>query len=74
MGKNPAFREGKGGRLPYDPTVLADWQIAQEAEKRMPPPEEWAERLGLRKDEIIPYGRICKLHYLKIFERLKERP
>jgi formyltetrahydrofolate synthetase len=74
MGKSPAFREGKGGRLPYDPRVLADWQIAQEAEKRMPTPEEWAERLGLSKDEIIPYGRICKLHYLKIFERLKERP
>ncbi len=60
--------------MPYDPTKLADWEIAAEAEKHMPTPEEWAERLDLRKDEIIPYGRICKLDYLKIYERLKDRP
>ncbi len=60
--------------MPYDPTKLADWEIAAEAERGMPTPEEWAERLGLRKDEIIPYGRICKLDYLKIYERLKDRP
>jgi len=60
--------------VPYDPTKLADWEIAAEAEKHMPTPEEWAERLDLRKDEIIPYGRICKLDYLKIYERLKDRP
>jgi formate--tetrahydrofolate ligase len=60
--------------VPYDPTKLADWQIAAEAERGMPTPEEWAERLGLRKDEIIPYGRIAKLDYLKIYERLKDRP
>ena len=60
--------------MPYDPTKLADWEIAAEAEKHMPTPEEWAERLGLKKDEIIPYGRICKLDYLKIYERLKDRP
>ncbi len=60
--------------MPYDPTKLADWEIAAEAEKNMPTPEEWAERLGLKKDEIIPYGRICKLDDLKIYERLKDRP
>ena len=60
--------------MPYDPTKLADWEIAAEAEKHMPTPEEWAERLNLRRDEIIPYGRICKLDYLKIYERLKDRP
>ncbi len=60
--------------VPYDPTKLADWKIAAEAEKHMPTPEEWAERLGLKKDEIIPYGRIAKLDYLKIYERLKDRP
>lgn len=60
--------------MPYDPTKLADWEIAAEAEKHMPTPEEWAERLGLQKDEIIPYGRIAKLDYLKIYERLKDRP
>jgi len=60
--------------VPYDPTKLADWQIAQEAEKRMPTPEEWRERLGLEKDEIIPYGRVAKLDYRRIMERLKDEP
>jgi formate--tetrahydrofolate ligase len=58
----------------YDPTKLADWQIAAQAEQGMPTPEEWRERLGLKKDEVIPYGRICKLDYRKIYERLKDRP
>lgn len=57
----------------YDPTKLKDWQIAEEAEKHMPTPEEWRERLGLQKDEIIPYGRICKLDFLKIYNRVKDR-
>lgn len=60
--------------MPYDPTKLADWQIAEEAEKNMPTPEDWRVRLGLEKDEIIPMGRICKLDFLKIMERLKDRP
>lgn len=60
--------------MAYDPKVLADWQIAAEAEKRLPTPSEWAEILGLHQDEVIPYGRICKLDYLKIWERVKDRP
>ena len=60
--------------MPYDPTKLADWQIAQEAEKRMPTPEEWRERLGLKKEEILPYGRVAKLDYRRIMERLKGEP
>jgi formate--tetrahydrofolate ligase len=53
---------------------MADWQIAAEAEKHMPTPEQWRERLGLEKDEVIPYGRICKLDFQKIYSRLKDRP
>jgi len=60
--------------MPYDPTKMKDWEIAQEAEKNMPTPDEWRERLGLQKDEIIPYGRIAKLDYLKIINRLKDKP
>ena len=60
--------------MPYDPTKMADWQIAQEAEKTMPTPEEWREKLSLEKDEIIPYGRVAKLDFLKIFRRLEKRP
>lgn len=60
--------------MPFDPRVLRDWQIAAEAEKRMPTPEAWAAALGLRKEEIIPYGRVCKLDYRKLMDRLKGRP
>jgi len=53
---------------------MADWQIAEAAEVNMPGPDEWREKLGLKKDELLPYGRISKLDFLKIMERLKDKP
>jgi len=58
----------------YDATKLKDWQIAEAAEENMPTPDEWRERLNLQKDEIIPYGRLCRLDFLKVIERLKNKP
>lgn len=58
----------------YDATRLKEWQIAEMAEANMPTPEEWRKRLNLEKDEIIPYGRICKLDFIKIMQRLQARP
>ena len=60
--------------MAYDAVKMKDWQIAEEAEANMPAPDEWRERLGLEKDEIIPFGRICRLDFLKIIERLKDKP
>ncbi|MDA8431613.1 MAG: formate--tetrahydrofolate ligase [Nitrospiraceae bacterium] len=60
--------------MPYDATKLADWQISEEAEKKMPTPEEWRERLGLQKDEMLPMGRLAKIDFLKVIDRLKGRP
>lgn len=60
--------------MAYDATKLKDYQIAELAEVNMPTPGEWQERLGLQKDEVIPYGRICKLDFMKIIDRLKDRP
>jgi formate--tetrahydrofolate ligase len=60
--------------LAYDATKLADYQIADEAERNLPTPEVWRERLGLRKDEVITYGRIAKLDFMKIIDRLKDKP
>ena len=57
-----------------DALQMADWQIARELEKKMPTPFEWCERLGLYRDEIIPIGKVCKLDFLKIIERLRDRP
>lgn len=59
--------------MPYDASKMADWQIAQEAEKSMPTPSQWREILSLEKDEIIPYGKVCKLDFLKIVDRLKDK-
>jgi formate--tetrahydrofolate ligase len=40
----------------------------------MPTPDEWREKLNLQKEEIIPYGRLCRLDFLKVIERLKNKP
>jgi len=58
----------------YDATKMKDWQIAEAAEENMPSPDEFRERLNLQKDEILPSGRICKLDFMKIIERLKDKP
>jgi formyltetrahydrofolate synthetase len=58
----------------YDATKLKEWQIAELAEAHMPTPEEWRKRLNLERDEIIPWGRIAKLDFLKIIDRLQNKP
>ena len=57
-----------------DPTKFKDFQIAKEAMKFLPGPDEWAEKLGLLKEEVIPYGRTPKLDFIKIMNRLKDKP
>jgi len=57
-----------------DPTIYKDWQIAEEAEKTLPSVDEFREMMGLLPDEIIPYGRTPKLDFIKIMERLKDKP
>ena len=57
-----------------DPRKLMDWQVAEIAEENMPTVEEWQEKLGLKKEEIIPMGKLCKLDFMKMMERLKDRP
>ncbi|MBR4501951.1 MAG: formate--tetrahydrofolate ligase [Clostridia bacterium] len=57
-----------------DPTIYKDWQIAEEAEKTLPPVEEFCEKMGLKPDEIIPYGRTPKLNFIRIMDRLKDKP
>ena len=60
--------------MAYNAVEMADWQISEAAEENMPYPEEWREKLGLEKDEILPMGRLCKLDFLKIIDRLKDKP
>ncbi len=60
--------------MAFDPTKYEDWQISEAAEENMPTPDDWRERLGLEKDEVIPYARLCKLDFIKIMERLENKP
>ena len=60
--------------MAYDATKLADWQISELAEKNMPTPEQWREKLGLQADEMLPMGRLSKIDFLKVIERLKGKP
>ena len=60
--------------MAYNAVEMADWQISEAAEENMPTPEEWRDKLGLEKDEIIPQGRLCRLDFMKIIERLKDKP
>jgi formate--tetrahydrofolate ligase len=53
---------------------LKDWQIAEEAEKDLPTYEELIERFQLKKEEIVPYGKTPKLDFLKIMNRLQDKP
>lgn len=57
--------------MSYDATKMKDWQIAEAAEANMPGPDEWRDRLNLQKDELSAYGRLSKLDFIKIMERLK---
>jgi methylenetetrahydrofolate dehydrogenase (NADP+) / methenyltetrahydrofolate cyclohydrolase / formyltetrahydrofolate synthetase len=60
--------------MPYDPIEMADWEISEAAEPGMPTTDEWRDHLGLQRDEVIPMGRLCKLDFLRIMERLAGRP
>jgi formate--tetrahydrofolate ligase len=57
-----------------DPTIYKDWQIAEEAGKTLPPVEYFRELMGLLPDEIIPFGKTPKLDFIKIMNRLKDKP
>jgi formate--tetrahydrofolate ligase len=60
--------------MAYNAVEMADWQISEAAEEKMPTPEEWADKLGLEKGEMLPMGRLGKLDFLKIIDRLKDKP
>lgn len=57
-----------------DPTLYKDWQIAEEAERSLPPVDAFREKLGLLPEEIIPYGKTPKLDFIRIMDRLKDKP
>jgi formate--tetrahydrofolate ligase len=60
--------------MPYDAVKMADWQISEAAEEHLKSIWDWQKELGLQKDEVIPYGRLGKLDFMKIINRLGSKP
>jgi len=64
-----------GHQRKLDPRKLADWQIAEAAEKGMRTIFQLAEETGLVGDELIPLGNhIGKVDFRKVMQRLKGWP
>jgi methylenetetrahydrofolate dehydrogenase (NADP+) / methenyltetrahydrofolate cyclohydrolase / formyltetrahydrofolate synthetase len=62
------------GFMAYDATKMADWQISEAAEGQMKSVFQLQEEMGLARDEVIPSGRIGRLDFMKIIDRLKDKP
>ncbi len=60
--------------MAYDATKMADWQISEAAEAHMKSIWQLGEEMGLEKDEVIPYGRIGRVDFMKVVSRLKDKP
>ncbi len=60
--------------MAYNAVEMADWQISEAAEKNMPTPDEWKEKIGLQSDEMLPMGRLSKIDFLKVINRLQDKP
>ena len=60
--------------MPYNAIKMTDWQISEAAEEQMKSIWQLQDELGLMKDEIIPYGRIGRVDFAKIIERLQGKP
>ena len=61
--------------MKLDPTKMADWEVAEAAEENMKPFKQIADELGLLEEELIPMGKqLGKVDFLKVMERIKDRP
>ncbi|MBU1205758.1 MAG: formate--tetrahydrofolate ligase [Proteobacteria bacterium] len=60
--------------MAYDAVKMADWQISEAAEEHLKSIGDFQKELGLAADEIIPYGRLGRLDFMKIINRLQNKP
>ena len=56
--------------MPYDAITMADWQISEAAEEKMKSLWQLQEEIGLQIDEVIPTGRVGRIDFSKVLERL----
>ncbi|MFP4374893.1 MAG: formate--tetrahydrofolate ligase [Spirochaetaceae bacterium] len=58
-----------------DPKHMEDWEIAEAAGERMKTVFQLADELGLKEDELLPYGHsVGKVDYIPALERLEKEP
>jgi formyltetrahydrofolate synthetase len=60
--------------MAYDAVKMADWQISEAAEEHLKSVWDLGKEMGVEKEEILPYGRIGKLDFMKIINRLGNKP
>ncbi len=61
--------------MALDATKMADWEIAEEAEKSMKTVYQLRDELGLQEEELLPHGHyVAKVDFRKVLDRLKDRP
>ncbi len=61
--------------MALDPTKMADWQIAEEAEKTMKTVYQLRDELGLKEEELLPHGHyVAKVDFAKALKRLAGNP
>ena len=60
--------------MPYDPTRIADWKISEAAEANMKSIWQLGDEMGLTEEEVLPYGKIGRVNFARIMERLQDKP
>jgi formate--tetrahydrofolate ligase len=60
--------------MAYDARAMQDWQISEAAEENMPVHSQMQELLGLEPGELLPMGRLAKLDFMRIIDRLRGKP
>ena len=60
--------------MPYDPTRIADWKISEAAEANMKSIWQLGDEMGLTEEEVLPYGKIGRINFARIMERLQDKP
>ena len=60
--------------MAYDARTMQDWQISEAAEENMPDHSRMRDMLGLENGELLPMGRLAKLDFMRIINRLRDKP
>ena len=60
--------------MAYDPRTMQDWQISEAAENNMPIHCQMQTMLDLEPGELLPMGRLAKLDFMRIMDRLRDKP